>query len=125
MGEILYDRDVQLGELVRLRASYCEACDRWEFPVRDYCPTCPAPVVVAALPGPARVVGFTAVMHAPPGSLVAVPYVLAVAAFLGGISIMGVVDNVELGDLEVGVLVDVIAAARGDIACYAYRLQQR
>ena len=92
-----------VGAVARLRASHCDACGRWEFPRRAYCPQCgSADVREAALGSSARVTATTAVLHPPPGSLVEAPYTVALAAFPEGLSVLGVVQWVAYEDVRVG-----------------------
>lgn len=96
------------GENARLRASHCLGCGRWEFPRRDYCPGCGGRDVHEQPLGPmAHVVGTSAVLHPPPGSLVEAPYTVALAAFPEGISILGVVQDRSFDDVALGA--DVVA----------------
>lgn len=112
------------GEDALLRASRCSGCGRWEFPLRDYCPGCGSADVEERPLGPrARVVGTSAVLHPAPGSLVAAPYTVALAAFPEGISVLGVVEGTAFEDVALGA--DVVATVvdlEGRLG-YQYRLE--
>lgn len=93
----------------RLRASRCCVCERVEFPAADQCPACGASTEPMPLSGQARLGPRTAVLHAPPGALVSTPYVVGVARFPEGISVLGLVDAPSLESTATGDAIDVIA----------------
>lgn len=108
------------GRTVALRGSRCDRCGRIEFPSRTLCPTCGS--VAAAIPlGPrARLRTVTSVLHPPPGSRVPVPYVVGVAEFPEGISILGLVVIDAQEHVTVGDPVDTIAYAPADVSTYGF-----
>lgn len=112
------------GGAVVLRASYCRACDRWEFPVRTYCPTCDAEPAEAALSGTAEVIGHSAVLHQPPGALIDAPYPVALASFPEGVAVLGVVENAQVGEVSIGDRVETVARLVGDSIEYAFRTRR-
>jgi uncharacterized OB-fold protein len=111
------------GELVRLRASHCLACERWEFPALTYCPGCEGRPESSALSAQATVVGVTAVLHPPPGALIEVPYTVALAAFPEGVAVLGVV-TADLADVPLGQRVETVAILVGERAGYGFQLSQ-
>ncbi len=90
------------GDVARLHGSNCEGCGRMEFPGRVECPWCGGASSPVALGPEAVLVGFTAVLHPAPGSLIEPPYAIGVGRFAGGIDVMGLLasptDVVALGD---------------------------
>jgi uncharacterized protein len=108
------------GDVVRLRASYCVSCDRWEFPARSYCPTCSASPEERPLSSEAKVALTTAVLHQPPGALVEAPYTVALAEFPEGISIMGVVSDRAFEDVRIGQPLTTVAVQVGNSLGYAF-----
>lgn len=67
------------------------------------CPVCLTATVDEPLGPRAELGGFTAVLHAPPGARVDVPYTIGVAAFAENLSVMGLmVDAIPLDELELG-----------------------
>jgi uncharacterized OB-fold protein len=111
------------GELVRLRASNCPACARWEFPALTYCPGCDGRPESSALSEQATVIGVTAVLHPPPGALVEVPYTVALAAFPEGVAVLGVV-TAALGDVPLGQRVETVAMLIGERVGYGFQLAE-
>ena len=102
-GLLVDVEQVRPGDAVCLQGSTCEDCGRMEFPGRVECPWCGGPSVPAPLGPDAVLVGFTAVLHPAPGSLVEAPYDIGVARFAGGLHVMGLLlatptDGVALGD---------------------------
>jgi uncharacterized OB-fold protein len=75
------DRDAAPGAPIRLAAARCPACGRCSFPATGTCTWCgtagsdPVPLAEGVA------VAATAVLHATPGSVVEVPYVVALARF--------------------------------------------
>jgi uncharacterized OB-fold protein len=122
--ELFLTRPVpSIGEPVQLLASRCEDCCRVEFPVRDTCPVCREPMTPRRVGAAGTVRGFTSVTAAPPGALIAPPYVVAMVAFAEeGISVMGLV-AAELDDLAVGdpVTTELVEVAPG-VATYGFGL---
>lgn len=106
--EQLWDPPV-VGSPNRLRASRCDGPGHIEFPALDRCPVCGAGTSAVALSGAARLGATTAVLHPPPGGQVDVPYVVGVAEFPEGISVIGLVDATELGAVSRGDVVDTVA----------------
>lgn len=119
--DLLFDDPVP-GAPNRLRASRCSLCCRVEFPRADRCPACGAAADAIGLSGEARLGPRTAVLHAPPDALVEVPYVIGIAEFPEGISVLGLVDAPGLDAAATGDVVDTIAyeAAPGFVT-YAFR----
>jgi uncharacterized OB-fold protein len=115
-GQLLAD-----GAPLRLRASWCATCDRYEFPARDYCPSCGGPSEATQLSSDAAVIGVTAVNHAPPGALLAVPYTVAVAAFPEGVAVLGAVPGVSIADLRLGDRVRSVGMLVGGAVAYGWQ----
>jgi len=111
------------GSPVRLKASHCAACVRWEFPARSYCPTCGLAPTVKPLSETAHVIGFSAVLHQPPGALIQAPYAVALAAFPEGVAVLGTVPGVDHADLMIGDSVSTVAVQVGNSIEYAYSRQ--
>lgn len=109
------------GDPVALGASHCGACDRWEFPALAACPACGRSMEDSTLSSNARIVGFTAVLHPPPGAEVDVPYVVAVATFPERISVLGVVVDATIDHVALGDTVTTIAVDVGGRLGYGYR----
>lgn len=118
----LFAGDPTPGSSVLLIASYCAACDRWEFPSRDYCATCNVKPVEAPLSDQAQVEFVTAVLHQPPGALVQAPYAVVLAGFPEGVSVMGVVADLDYEQIAPGDRVRVVAAQTGECIGYQFRL---
>jgi uncharacterized OB-fold protein len=118
------DGAVTAGARIRLAASTCPSCGRVHFPAREQCPACGAATRATPLQSGAILGACTAVLHPPPGALVEVPYLIGVAQFPEGISIMGVV----VGASETpppGTPVDTVATALPDgRLTYAYQPSQ-
>jgi uncharacterized OB-fold protein len=117
------DAVTAIGEPIQLVASQCEDCARVEFPVRESCPVCGALMKPHQVTSTGTVRGFTSVTAAPPGALIAPPYVVGMVAFAHeGISVMGLVtadlDQLALGDPVTTVLVEVSPG----VATYGFRL---
>jgi uncharacterized OB-fold protein len=108
------------GQPIRLRASHCTGCDRWEFPALQYCPACSGPVEEAKLSGQAVVAGVSAVLHAPPGALVEAPYTVALAAFPEGVAVLGVV-TAPFEDVALGQSLQTVGMQVGSRVGYGYR----
>ncbi|MCK5892605.1 OB-fold domain-containing protein [Aeromicrobium sp.] len=109
------------GSAVRLNASFCRDCDRWEFPARTYCPTCDQEPTTGPLSPTAEVIGHSAVLHQPPGSLIDAPYPVALASFPEGVAVLGVVEDAEVGEVAIGDQVETVARLVGDSIEYAFR----
>lgn len=86
---------VASGSPIHLLASRCDGCSRVHFPARPECPACGGSTCATPLQNQAELGGCTAVLHPPPGALVEVPYLVGVARFPEGISIMGLVVGVS------------------------------
>jgi uncharacterized OB-fold protein len=110
------------GTVVSLAASACTACGRHEFPSRDSCPSCGGRMMPSALSTSARVAGFTAVNHPPPGAQIDTPYVIAVGAFPEGVSIMGTVVGAAIDELNLGDGLETVALEVGGRIGYGFRL---
>lgn len=113
------------GRAVRLKSSHCVGCDRWEFPARSYCPTCGQTPAIEPLSGTAEIVGFSAVLHQPPGSLVEAPYAVALAAFPEGVAVLGTVEGADHRELRIGEAVSTVARQVGGSIEYTYRVHDR
>jgi uncharacterized OB-fold protein len=124
-GTPLFDdngKPPQPGNLVTLCASRCTRCGRAEFPAKLTCPACGSESKSERLPNAGRLRGFTAVLHAPPGALVAVPYSLGVACFNDEINILGLLEG-PTDELTIGLPVETIAVAPSEeLLTYAFRL---
>jgi uncharacterized OB-fold protein len=116
------------GQPVRLRASRCQACGRWEFPARDYCPRCDedaaghgphGEVVADQLSSEAVVSGFTAILHAPPGALIQTPYTVVLAAHPEGVSVIGVL-LAGFDEVTAGQAVHTVGLQVGDRVGFGY-----
>jgi uncharacterized OB-fold protein len=112
---------VRPGQPACLVASRCTGCARTEFPLRTRCPACGSTSGPEPLPSAGRLVGFTAVLHPPPGADVEVPYTVGVVEFDGRIRVLGLVIE-TLEDLEVGRSMETVGhpTALGDTG-YAFR----
>jgi uncharacterized OB-fold protein len=112
------------GDRALLRASKCEECGRTEFPAHTTCPACASPSNQITLGPAGRLLGFTEVLHQPPGAELDVPYTIAVAAFDDvNLAVMGVLDHhMRSQDLEVGQPLEVTVVATRDSATYGFRL---
>jgi uncharacterized OB-fold protein len=119
---IFTDDPLSPGQSIQLRASRCSSCHRTEFPARGICPACAAQSVQVELSGRGRLVGFSAVLHAPPGALVEVPYWIGVTQFDEAVSILGLIEGPGEG-LVIGDEVEciVLCPAEG-LTTYGFRL---
>jgi len=104
---------VASGSPIHLLASRCDSCHRVHFPARGECPACDGQTRATPLQEQATLDGCTAVLHPPPGALVEVPYLVGVARFAEGISIMGLVVGVAQTPAP-GTPVRTVAAALPD-----------
>ena len=112
---------VAAGARIRLAASTCGACGRVQFPARTECPACGAPASATALQARATLGPCTAVLHPPPGALVPTPYLVGVARFPEGISVMGLVVGTDQTPPP-GTPVETVATALPDgRLTYAFR----
>ena len=75
------DREVAGGDALRLNALRCAACGRCSFPSTGSCTWCGAAGTDEALATTGEVVAATAVLHATPGAVVDVPYIVALLRF--------------------------------------------
>jgi uncharacterized OB-fold protein len=117
------DGPLEPGAPVRLVASFCPVCSRYQFPRRDNCPQCGRAAETTTLADRATVSQCTAVLYPPPDALVEVPYLVAVADFPGGLSVLGLVSREHApGDIALGDTVCTIAAEVGDRLGFCYRL---
>ncbi len=108
-----------VGESISLASSRCVACDRADFPRRDACSACGSETRAHSLAGPAGLSNRTAVLHAPPGAVVEVPYEIGVAEFDDGIAVLGLLLDGDAA--ERGCDLDVVAAPVGHRMTYAFR----
>lgn len=111
------------GLLVHLAGSWCDVCGRAEFPQRTSCPQCLGETSMRALSNAGTVVGHTAVLHQPPGSLLDAPYGVVAVEHDKGVSVLGPLvgcpwDGVRVGDTVVTVSIEV-----GDRLGFGYRLE--
>jgi uncharacterized OB-fold protein len=112
---------VVAGAPACLVASRCTACGRTEFPARVVCPACGSTSPSELLPSVGRLVGFTAVLHPPPGTDVEVPYTIGVVEFDGRIRVLGQVTD-PVDQLEIGLSVETVGQRVGaDSLGYAFR----
>jgi uncharacterized OB-fold protein len=111
-------------ELAALQASTCASCGRTEFPALSDCPSCGGEASPRTLGPQATLAGFTSVLHPPPGARIPVPYTLAVAAFEGNISVLGVLAPYRpVEDLRIGQPLETILYAPYEGAStYAFRV---
>jgi uncharacterized OB-fold protein len=117
------DGELAPGGDLSLVASWCAACDRYEFPALQQCPACEGTTTRRRLSSHATISQFTNVNHPPPGGLVPVPYAVAVADFPEGISVLGLVSNATTAEeLSVGDDVRTVAAEVGDKVGYAFEV---
>lgn len=105
-----------------LLGSHCALCDRAEFPVRATCPSCGAVMNDLSLGPDARLRGFTAVLHQPPGALVQAPYVVGVAEFTAGIAVLGLLVGAGYDELCIGDRVRVVLTPTSAGLTYAYEV---
>jgi uncharacterized OB-fold protein len=122
-ARIFWEPDqVRAGEPTQLAISRCRECGRCEFLAREYCPACDGTVERAALSEHATLAGYTAVMHQPPDTALEVPYVVGVAEFREGVSILGLLVGVAVEDLAPGLPVRTIGWRVGDAVGFAFDL---
>lgn len=107
-GLLVDAEQVRPGDAIRLHGSNCEECGRMEFPGRVECPWCGGPSSPVAMGPEATLVGFTAVLHPAPGSLIEAPYDIGVARFAGGLDVIGLLET-PADDLELGHPIEVCA----------------
>ena len=119
---IATDDPLSIGQSIQLIASRCSSCHRTEFPARDVCPACGVQSVQIELPGRGRLVGFSAVLHAPPGALIEVPYWIGVTEFDEAVSILGLIEGPG-DDLAIGDEVECVALRPTEgLTTYGYRV---
>ena len=119
--QLLWDPPIA-GQPNRLRASRCESCGRHEFPATERCPVCGAGATAVALAAVATLGPRTAVLHAPPGAQIDVPYVVGVARFPEGISVLGLIDVPDLDAAPTGSGLDTVALEPSSgLVTYAFR----
>jgi uncharacterized OB-fold protein len=75
------DRGTSAGAEVRLNATHCPECGRFSIPATGTCEWCGAAGSDVAIAAEGEVVASTAVLHATPGAIVEVPYVVALLRF--------------------------------------------
>ena len=124
LDSLVTDPTAAVGTTATLRASHCSACGRTEFPALTSCPACGAEASTIALGPEATLGGFTAVLHAPPGAAVDVPYTLAVATFAdANLAVMGLLDqHVAPDELQIGQPLEVCIVATREATTYGFRL---
>jgi uncharacterized OB-fold protein len=66
--------------------------------------------------------GFTAVLHQAPQSLLEAPYVVGVAAFPEGLSVLGVISGAGIDEVAVGDSVAVVSVPVGEKLGFAFSL---
>lgn len=108
------------GEPLRLAASHCPRCDRTDFPRRAACPACYGVTSDVAL-ADGTLARFTSVLHPPPGAQVETPYHLGVAAFDGGISVLGQLLVDDTDQVAIGDAVIVVGTEVDGTVMYAFR----
>lgn len=112
----------QPGDVAPLRGFRCASCERAGFPSAAHCPVCGSATVAIPLGPHAQLAQATAVLHAPPGALVEVPYVVGIAQFDEGVSILGLVLVDDLDRIAPGDDVEVVVhAPSSELVTYAYR----
>ena len=116
------DADTATGASIQLAGSWCEGCRRAEFPQRSACPVCLGETSRIALSHAGVVVGHTAVLHQPPGSLLPAPYGIVAVQHDEGITVLGPLvgscwDRVALGIVARTVVIEV-----GDHKGFGYQL---
>jgi uncharacterized OB-fold protein len=118
----LFGESASVGEPLRLWASHCGGCGRMEFPAAPACPACGQPSPVEDLASEAILVGYTSVLHAPPGSKIPVPYSVGVACFGDELCVMGLLEEAA-HEPRVGAAVTTVACSvAGEAVTYAFRL---
>lgn len=116
------DKSAVIGQPLRLRTSRCGGCGRVEFPAAANCPGCGHSSRTENLPADATLVGFTSVLHAPPGSKIPVPYSVGVARFGDDLCVMGLLEAVA-HEPRVGAALTTVAYGIADAAVtYAFRM---
>lgn len=116
------------GESLRLAVSRCGLCGGVDFPVREHCSTCGATVEKTMLSARGRLGAFTAVLHPPPGGEVPVPYAVGIAAFPEGVSVLGLLHEVEPDagrPWQIGEDVETVAVRVGPVLTYGFARPQQ
>lgn len=110
------------GEVAPLRAASCDECGRVTFPSPAQCPVCASATTSIPLGPHAQLGHATAVLHEPPGTRVPVPYVVGVARFDEGVSVLGLVVVDDLQHLAPGDDIDVVVhSPTPELVTYAFR----
>ena len=121
--DLLADDAPVVGRITRIAGSRCSKCHRAEFPRRETCPSCLQPMMDVELGPYAKIKAATSVEHQPPDALLDAPYVVIAAAFVEGISVLGVlVDELCLDDFRIGDEVEVVVTLIGENLGYGFRL---
>lgn len=109
------------GTPTHLIGSRCDACDRWEFPIRETCPACGRAMESRRLPAEGVVAAASAVLHDPPGAVLKAPYVVALVEIAGQIMVVGVVEAADAGVEVTGQRVTTVATEVNGRKGYAFR----
>jgi uncharacterized OB-fold protein len=115
--------DLIEGKPARLAATACAGCHRQYFPAHAVCPTCGGSCTERLLGPAATLYRATAVLHAPPGATVEVPYHVGLALFDKGLCVLGLLLGVGDQAPPAGASLEVVAHRLvDDVITYAFRL---
>jgi len=118
------DSDPVEGHQARLAATACERCHRQYFPAVAACPTCGGNCDERLLGPAATLHRATAVLHAPPGGMVEVPYRVGLGLFDEGLCILGLLLGVGEAAPPVGAPLEVVTHRLvEEVFTYAFRLK--
>lgn len=113
MMEGVFVREAQDGR-PHLLGGYCAACDRRYFPRPSYCRTCLEPVEETDLGTDGFLHAFTVVRIRPPLGFPQ-PYAVGyVDLAVGGLRVFCLVDPDRIGELKIGIPVELRVASFGD-----------
>jgi uncharacterized OB-fold protein len=111
------------GAGARLSGTRCPACGRVEFPRRARCPACRTESEPYLLSSEGVLVGFTSVLHPPPGARVDVPYWVGVARFSDDLCVMGLLELPIPEELSIGLpLTTVVLEPADGLYTYGFRI---
>ena len=121
------DRDAAPASPISLAAAKCSACGRCSFPATGSCAWCGASVSELVSLSEGVAVAATAVLHATPGAVVEVPYVVVLARFAqAGLDVLGrLPDTTDPAEVPPGTTLGVVAESLPDgRAHYAFKRQR-